>query len=68
MKKNPDPFDDRHPSRIDPSCVLGQLYKVLFRKDLLMSTVNNALLYIEIVNIINVYIYMCVFKSFLVSS
>lgn len=58
MKKNPDPFDDRHPSRIDPSCVLGQLYKVLFRKDLLMSTVNNALLYIEIVNIINVYIYV----------
>lgn len=40
LKKDPDPFDDRHPSRIDPSCVLGQMYKILFRKDNLMTTVN----------------------------
>lgn len=41
MKKDPDPFDERHPSRIDPTCVLGQMYKILFRKDSLMSTVNK---------------------------
>jgi len=37
---DPDPFDDRHPCRIDPTCVLGQMYKILFRKDNLMNTVN----------------------------
>ncbi|XP_008184180.1 DDB1- and CUL4-associated factor 1 isoform X1 [Acyrthosiphon pisum] len=37
LKKDPDPFDDRHPSRIDPTCVLGQMYKILFRKDSLMN-------------------------------
>ncbi|CAH1724928.1 DDB1- and CUL4-associated factor 1 isoform X2 [Aphis gossypii] len=37
LKKDPDPFDDRHPSRIDPTCVLGQMYKILFRKDALMN-------------------------------
>lgn len=40
LKKDPDPFDDRHPSRIDPTCILGQLYKVLFRKDTLMNCVS----------------------------
>lgn len=35
---DPDPFDDRHPSRIDSSCLLGQMYKVLFRKNTLMNT------------------------------
>ncbi|XP_025420180.1 protein mahjong isoform X4 [Sipha flava] len=38
IKKDPDPFDDRHPSRIDPTCALGQMYKILFRKDELMTT------------------------------
>lgn len=40
LKKDPDPFDDRHPSRIDPTCVLGQMYKILFRKDSLMNKVG----------------------------
>lgn len=40
LKKDPDPFDNRHPSRIDPTCVLGQMYKILFRKDLLMNSVS----------------------------
>ncbi|VVC46308.1 Hypothetical protein CINCED_3A018660, partial [Cinara cedri] len=38
LKKDPDPFDNRHPLRIDPTCVLGQMYKILFRKDVLMNS------------------------------
>ncbi|CAH2000052.1 unnamed protein product [Acanthoscelides obtectus] len=33
LKMDPDPFDERHPSRTDPSCNLGQILKALFRKD-----------------------------------
>ncbi|CAJ1051159.1 DDB1- and CUL4-associated factor 1-like isoform X3 [Xyrichtys novacula] len=32
-KADPDPFDDRHPGRADPGCVLGQLLKTIFSKD-----------------------------------
>ncbi|XP_078803974.1 DDB1- and CUL4-associated factor 1-like isoform X3 [Oryzias latipes] len=32
-KADPDPFDDRHPGRADPSCMLGQLLKMLFMND-----------------------------------
>lgn len=49
LKKDPDPFDDRHPSRVDPTCVLGQLYKVLFRKDTLMNSVSVIYIYICII-------------------
>lgn len=37
LKMDPDPFDERHPSRTDPECKFGQILKVLFRKDNFMS-------------------------------
>uniref|UniRef100_H3CH15 DDB1- and CUL4-associated factor 1 n=1 Tax=Tetraodon nigroviridis TaxID=99883 RepID=H3CH15_TETNG len=39
-KSDPDPFDDRHPGRADPECVLGQLLKMLF----INQDLTNALL------------------------
>ncbi|CAK6976031.1 DDB1- and CUL4-associated factor 1-like [Scomber scombrus] len=39
-KADPDPFDDRHPGRADPDCMLGQILKMLFRND----DFTNALL------------------------
>uniref|UniRef100_A0A3Q1G538 DDB1- and CUL4-associated factor 1 n=1 Tax=Acanthochromis polyacanthus TaxID=80966 RepID=A0A3Q1G538_9TELE len=39
-KADPDPFDDRHPGRADPDCMLGQLLKMLFVND----DFTNALL------------------------
>lgn len=39
MRKDPDPFDERHPSRTDPDCELGRMLKLLFRKDLFMTKV-----------------------------
>jgi len=38
--KDPDHFDDYHPSRIDPNCILGKMYEILFRKDSLMNKVD----------------------------
>lgn len=32
-KADPDPFDDRHPGRADPECMLGHLLKILFKND-----------------------------------
>lgn len=37
MRKDPDPFDERHPSRTDPECELGRMLKLLFRKDNFMT-------------------------------
>ncbi|XP_055695388.1 protein mahjong isoform X2 [Lutzomyia longipalpis] len=37
MQKDPDPFDERHPSRTDPDCELGRMLKLLFRKDNFMT-------------------------------
>ena len=37
-KTDPDPFDERHPSRTDPQCNLGQILKALFKKDVFMSS------------------------------
>ncbi|KAG6464991.1 hypothetical protein O3G_MSEX014861, partial [Manduca sexta] len=37
MKKDPDPFDERHPSRTDPECALGHALKVMFKKDNFMT-------------------------------
>jgi len=48
IKMDPDPFDDRHPSRIDPTCILGQMYKILFRKDTLMNTVKMLLFMLKL--------------------
>lgn len=39
MKMDPDPFDERHPSRTDPECNFGHILKVLFRKDNFMTKV-----------------------------
>lgn len=41
MRKNPDPFDERHPSRHDPECELGRMLKLLFRKDSFMTRLVN---------------------------
>lgn len=43
---DPDPFDERHPSRTDPECKLGQILKALFRKDNFMNKVGIKLLVI----------------------
>lgn len=41
MRKDPDPFDERHPSRTDPECELGRMLKLLFRKDHFMTRLVN---------------------------
>uniref|UniRef100_A0A0K8V4J0 DDB1-and CUL4-associated factor-like 1 n=1 Tax=Bactrocera latifrons TaxID=174628 RepID=A0A0K8V4J0_BACLA len=37
MRKDHDPFEDRHPYRTDPKCQFGVLLKQLFRKDVFVS-------------------------------
>lgn len=41
LKMDPDPFDERHPSRADPDCQLGHILKVLFKKDNFMTKLVN---------------------------
>ncbi|XP_062558302.1 protein mahjong isoform X5 [Armigeres subalbatus] len=41
MRKDPDPFDERHPSRTDPNSELGRMLKTLFRKDYFMTRLVN---------------------------
>uniref|UniRef100_A0A3Q3KP91 DDB1- and CUL4-associated factor 1 n=1 Tax=Monopterus albus TaxID=43700 RepID=A0A3Q3KP91_MONAL len=41
-KADPDPFDDRHPGRADPECILGHLLKILFKNDDFMNTLVNS--------------------------
>lgn len=41
MNKDPDPFDERHPSRTDPDCELGRMLKHLFRRDHFMTRLVN---------------------------
>nr|CAD7589427.1 unnamed protein product [Timema genevievae] len=41
LKMDPDPFDERHPSRTDPDCALGHILKVVFRKDAFMNKLVN---------------------------
>ncbi|XP_015439812.1 PREDICTED: protein mahjong [Dufourea novaeangliae] len=41
LKMDPDPFDERHPSRTDPDCNFGHILKVLFRKDNFMTKLIN---------------------------
>lgn len=45
MKKDPDPFDERHPSRTDPECALGHALKVLFKKDTFINKLVNEYLH-----------------------
>jgi HIV-1 Vpr-binding protein len=37
MLKDPDPFDERHPSRTDPTCDWGKNLKTLFKKENFMT-------------------------------
>lgn len=37
LKLDPDPFDDRHPSRTHPESSLGQSLKVLFKKEVFLN-------------------------------
>lgn len=41
LKMPIDPFDERHPSRANPSCSLGQILKALFKNDNFMSTLTT---------------------------
>ncbi|OXU21314.1 hypothetical protein TSAR_001940 [Trichomalopsis sarcophagae] len=41
FKMDPDPFDERHPSRTDPECNFGHILKVLFRKEIFMTKLIN---------------------------
>uniref|UniRef100_A0A673ZMZ1 DDB1- and CUL4-associated factor 1 n=1 Tax=Salmo trutta TaxID=8032 RepID=A0A673ZMZ1_SALTR len=41
-KADPDPFDDRHPGRADPECILGHLLKILFKDDDFMNALVNS--------------------------
>ncbi|KAJ0023407.1 hypothetical protein NQD34_003306 [Periophthalmus magnuspinnatus] len=45
-KGDPDPFDDRHPGRADPNCMLGRLLKTIFANE----DLTNALLDTYILN------------------
>ncbi|XP_058802431.1 protein mahjong isoform X2 [Phymastichus coffea] len=40
-KMDPDPFDERHPSRTDPDCDFGHILKILFRKEIFMTKLIN---------------------------
>jgi DDB1- and CUL4-associated factor 1 len=37
MRKDPDPFDERHPSRTDPLADLGKNLKLIFKKEQFMN-------------------------------
>lgn len=37
LETNPDPFDERHPSRIRPTCAFGNMLKIIFRKEAFMN-------------------------------
>uniref|UniRef100_A0A914S1W4 Uncharacterized protein n=1 Tax=Parascaris equorum TaxID=6256 RepID=A0A914S1W4_PAREQ len=39
LQQDPDPLDDRHPSRTHPSCTYGHLLKMLFRNTDFMNKV-----------------------------
>ncbi|KAL0977951.1 hypothetical protein UPYG_G00163700 [Umbra pygmaea] len=41
-KADPDPFDDRHPGRADPQCMLGHLLKILFKNDNFTNALLNS--------------------------
>eukprot|EP00092_Neocalanus_flemingeri_P098180 GFUD01125193.1.p1 GENE.GFUD01125193.1~~GFUD01125193.1.p1 ORF type:complete len:1498 (-),score=483.98 GFUD01125193.1:148-4641(-) len=41
MASDPDPFEERHPSRVDPECQLGLLLKAYFKKESLVQEVFN---------------------------
>ena len=42
--KDPDPFEERHPSRIDPECPFGLILKTFFKKDPIMTEILTSYL------------------------
>ena len=38
----PDPFEERHPCRVDPECQLGMILKAYFKKETLVSEVFSS--------------------------
>ena len=49
LKMDPDPFDERHPSRTDPECNFGHILKVLFRKENFMTKVIIFILQTQVI-------------------
>lgn len=41
LTHDPDPFDDRHPSRVEPTCSLGHILKAFFKKETLVTDLFN---------------------------
>ena len=41
MSKDPDPYDDRHPSRSHPNSQYGSILKAFFKKESLVQDVFN---------------------------
>ncbi|XP_042233181.1 DDB1- and CUL4-associated factor 1-like isoform X2 [Homarus americanus] len=41
LKKDPDPFDDRHPVTSEPECALGQILRALFKKENFVTKLVN---------------------------
>ena len=39
MARDPDPFEERHPTRVDPHCQLGLILKAYFKKETLVQEV-----------------------------
>ena len=39
LMKDPDPFEERHPSRIDPECPFGMILKCFFKKEALVTDI-----------------------------
>ncbi|GFY71289.1 hypothetical protein TNIN_116862 [Trichonephila inaurata madagascariensis] len=39
LKKDPDPFDNRHPSRLQPDCTLGHILKIFFRNEKIVDEI-----------------------------
>ena len=43
LGSDPDPFEDRHPCRVDPSGQFGIILKAFFKKDCIIDDVLNRL-------------------------
>ncbi|KAK3859308.1 hypothetical protein Pcinc_034564 [Petrolisthes cinctipes] len=41
LKKDPDPFDDRHPVTSEPQCAVGLILRALFKKDAFVTRLVN---------------------------
>lgn len=59
LKMDPDPFDERHPSRTDPECNFGHILKVLFRKDNFMTKVQTIFVVVHYTFPITTQLFSC---------